>query len=204
MAGCPQPGAAGVKLEAVMEQLQRQQGAKLEMNLQEKHLLQAQLLFAQQAAAARASRPDSLGRANGQMYRAAQHNLSRLDLKVEDPQEAEEMLEPEGGEEEDEEGDEHGPHVQAKKQDLQQVSRFQPYNTSLPAAEPGSAGLKQEERDRSSPAGQTVFASPNGFTDWSYDELFKQVRCLHHCAGAVQRLRAAARRLTCTERAKRR
>lgn len=38
-----------------MEHLQRQQEAKVEVNLQEKHPLQAQFLFAQQAAAARAS-----------------------------------------------------------------------------------------------------------------------------------------------------
>ncbi|XP_037539512.1 AT-rich interactive domain-containing protein 3A [Nematolebias whitei] len=173
LAGCPQPHPAGVKLEAMMEQLQRQQGAKLEMNLQEKHLLQAQLLFAQQAAAARASssRPDPFGRANGQIYQAAQHSLSRLDLKVEDShQEAEEMPEPEEGGEE-EEGDEHGPHLQAKKQELQQVSRFQPY---APAAEPECPALKQEEKERPSPTAPTVFTSPNGFTDWSYEELFKQ------------------------------
>lgn len=38
-----------------MEHLQRQQEAKVDVNLQEKHPLQAQFLFAQQAAAARAS-----------------------------------------------------------------------------------------------------------------------------------------------------
>ncbi|CAG08739.1 unnamed protein product, partial [Tetraodon nigroviridis] len=40
---CPQFGPAGMKLEAVMGHLQRQQESKLEMNLQEKQLLQAQL-----------------------------------------------------------------------------------------------------------------------------------------------------------------
>lgn len=164
-----------------MEQLQRQQGAKLEVNLQEKHLLQTQLLLAQQAAAARASRPDLFQRSNGQMYQAAQHSLSRLDLKVEDPhQEAEEMLEPEEGGEE-EEGHENGPHLQVKKQELQQVSRFQPY---APAAEPECPALKQEEKERPSPTAHTSFTSPNGFTDWSYEELFKQVRsslCVNMC-----------------------
>ncbi|XP_017261124.1 AT-rich interactive domain-containing protein 3A [Kryptolebias marmoratus] len=172
MAGCPQPGSAGVKLEAVMEQLQRQQEAKLEMDLQEKHLLHARLLFAQQAAAARASssRLDSFARADGQP------NPSRRDMKVEvgdSDHEAEEMLEPDDEEEEEEEGgDENGPHLQ--KPEPRQVSRFQPYSTS--AAEPESPTMKQEpeEKNLSSPAGHTAFASPNGFADWSYDELFKQ------------------------------
>ncbi|KAK6317761.1 hypothetical protein J4Q44_G00110520 [Coregonus suidteri] len=42
-----------VRLEAVMEQLQRQQEAKLEMDRQEKHLRQAQKMFAKHVAAAR-------------------------------------------------------------------------------------------------------------------------------------------------------
>ncbi|KAG7231097.1 hypothetical protein INR49_027137 [Caranx melampygus] len=91
---------AGVKLEAVMEQLQRQQEAKLEMNLQEKQLLQAQLLFAQHAATARAAG-------------------ARLN-----------------------------PALFVKQE--------------------------REEKDLSSPVGQHAFTSPNGFTDWGYDEPFKQ------------------------------
>ncbi|KAK7877519.1 hypothetical protein WMY93_031765 [Mugilogobius chulae] len=46
-----QGSPAGLKLEAVMDHLQRQQGAKLEGSLQEKQL---QFLFAQHAAAAAA------------------------------------------------------------------------------------------------------------------------------------------------------
>uniref|UniRef100_A0A4W5MBR4 AT-rich interactive domain-containing protein 3 n=1 Tax=Hucho hucho TaxID=62062 RepID=A0A4W5MBR4_9TELE len=44
---------AGVRLEAVMEQLQRQQEAKLEMDRQEKHLRQAQMMFTKHVAATR-------------------------------------------------------------------------------------------------------------------------------------------------------
>ncbi|XP_052400377.1 AT-rich interactive domain-containing protein 3B-like [Carassius gibelio] len=47
-------GAAGVKLEAVMEQLQRQQQAKLEMERKERHLREAHILYAQQLAAQQA------------------------------------------------------------------------------------------------------------------------------------------------------
>ncbi|KAL2093365.1 hypothetical protein ACEWY4_010677 [Coilia grayii] len=47
-------GGAGVKLEAVMEQLQKQQQAKLEMERKERHLREAQILYAQQMAAQQA------------------------------------------------------------------------------------------------------------------------------------------------------
>nr|XP_046208233.1 AT-rich interactive domain-containing protein 3B-like [Oncorhynchus gorbuscha] len=43
----------GVRLEAVMEQLQRQQEAKLEMDRQEKHLRQAQMMFIKHITATR-------------------------------------------------------------------------------------------------------------------------------------------------------
>ncbi|KAM9496334.1 AT-rich interactive domain-containing protein 3B isoform 1-T1 [Clarias gariepinus] len=44
-------GVAGVKLEAVMEQLQRQQQAKLDMERKERHMSEAHILYAQQLAA---------------------------------------------------------------------------------------------------------------------------------------------------------
>ncbi|MCJ8735994.1 hypothetical protein PDJAM_G00253810 [Pangasius djambal] len=47
----PLSAVAGVKLEAVMEQLQRQQQAKLDMERKERHLSEAQILYAQQLAA---------------------------------------------------------------------------------------------------------------------------------------------------------
>ncbi|XP_051978387.1 AT-rich interactive domain-containing protein 3B-like [Xyrauchen texanus] len=47
--------SAGVKLEAVMEQLQRQQQAKLEMERKERHFREARILYAQQLAAQQAS-----------------------------------------------------------------------------------------------------------------------------------------------------
>lgn len=47
----PFGGVAGVKLEAVMEQLQRQQQAKLDMERKERHLSDAHILYAQQIAA---------------------------------------------------------------------------------------------------------------------------------------------------------
>ncbi|KPP65452.1 hypothetical protein Z043_116130 [Scleropages formosus] len=52
--GYPQGGMAGVKLEAVMEQLQRQQQARLEMERKERHLREAHIIYAQQMAAQQA------------------------------------------------------------------------------------------------------------------------------------------------------
>ncbi|XP_066540572.1 AT-rich interactive domain-containing protein 3B-like [Hoplias malabaricus] len=49
--GFPQGGVAGVKLEAVMEQLQRQQQARLEMERKERRLREAHIMYAQQVAA---------------------------------------------------------------------------------------------------------------------------------------------------------
>ncbi|MEQ2266716.1 hypothetical protein XENORESO_016369 [Xenotaenia resolanae] len=182
--GLQQSIPSGVKLETVMEQLQRHQGAKMEMNMQEKHL-QAQFLLAQQAAAARASdcRPESVlfGKADEQIHRTTQHALRNPLNKTEPKQENEdsdreeqEMLEPEEGDESENEVDE-------KKIRLPLVSRFQPYSTSLPIAmeqmsEPSPSAVKeeQEEKNLSPPAGQTRFTSPNGLADWGYDELFKQ------------------------------
>ncbi|XP_072551949.1 AT-rich interactive domain-containing protein 3B-like [Salminus brasiliensis] len=52
--GYSQGGSAGVKLEAVMEQLQRQQQARLEMERKERRLREAHIMYAQQVAAQQA------------------------------------------------------------------------------------------------------------------------------------------------------
>ncbi|KAM9351497.1 AT-rich interactive domain-containing protein 3B-like [Symphorus nematophorus] len=196
-AGSPQFSHAGVKLEAVMEHLQRQQEAKLEMNLQEKHLLQAQLLFAQHAAAAAAarasgSRLDSalFGKADGQTYQAAQQalnsHLNRIDPDEEDEdsdEEGQEMVEPEENDEMEEDKEEEEEDQQAKKLQLQQVAGlpFPPYSRSHSSAvkqmsesPPSAIKQEQEEKELLSPAGQQAFTSPNSFADWGYDESFKQ------------------------------
>lgn len=193
----PPSGNAAVKLEAMMEHLQRQQEAKLEMNLHEKQLLHAQLLFAQHAAAARASgsRVDSalFGKADGQTYQAAQQalssHLSRTDPDEEDEdsdEEGQEMVEPEENDEAEENNEEEmedGPHQQAQKPQLQQVAGFPfpPYSTPQTSAvkrmsqsPPPAIKQEHEEKELLSPAGQHAFTSPNGFADWGYDEPFKQ------------------------------
>lgn len=208
-AGCSQSCPAGVKLEVVMEHLQKQQEAKLEMSLQEKQLLHAQLLFAQQAAAARASfsRPDSTlfervdGQSNPALQQALNNHLSGVDPEAEEDgnseDEEQEMLtsqenneEEDMGEEEEEE-EENNSHQQAKKPRLQHVSHFpfQPYSTSPSAAgkqtsESPPSGKKQEhmEKNLTSPAGHHAFTSANGFADWGFDESVKRVReKMHIC-----------------------
>ncbi|XP_029009276.1 AT-rich interactive domain-containing protein 3B-like [Betta splendens] len=195
-AGCPQFSPAGVKLEAVMEQLQRQQEAKLEMNLQEKHLLQAQLLFAQHAAAARAagSKLDArlFGRADGPAFpsipKLLGHHLGRMGPGEEDEdsddEEQEEMVENDEVDEEEEEEteEENGIHRQQKKPGLQQVSGFPlpPYPFQPPGVKqmsetsPPEIKQEQEERDLLCSAGQRAFTSSNSFPDWGCDEPLKQ------------------------------
>ncbi|KAM6936775.1 LOW QUALITY PROTEIN: AT-rich interactive domain-containing protein 3B-like [Xenentodon cancila] len=189
LAGCPQSSPAGLKLEAVMEHLQRQQDTKMEMDLQERHLLQAQLLLAEQAAAARASssRSDSalFGKADGHIYQAAQqalsNDLSRIHSKEKyENSDGEEKGIFEDGEEGEE--DDNGPHQQVNKLQVKEVWSFQPYSTPLSAEgeknpESPPSTIKQEPEEKSlsmSPVGQHAFSSPNGFADWGYDEPLKQ------------------------------
>lgn len=173
-----------------MEHLQRQQEGKLELNLQEKQLLQAQLMFAHHAAAAaRASgaRLDTpaFPKADGQTYPAAQPpSNSRLlrhpgdEGEESDEEEEAEAVDPEERNEmeEDEEDEEN-----AKRARLQQVPAFPfpPYPTPQFSALKQTAeasSLKQEHEDEAcSPAGQRGFTSPGDFADWSYDEQLKQV-----------------------------
>ncbi|XP_029379590.1 AT-rich interactive domain-containing protein 3A-like isoform X4 [Echeneis naucrates] len=173
-----------------MEQLQRQQEAKLEMNLQEKQLIQAQLLFAQHAAAVRASGSrfnPQYGKTDGQTYQdALNRSFNRMDPGEDDEgtdEEEREMMENDEVEEEEDEEEENGPQQQAKKPRLQQVPGlpFPPYSTSESTAQkqmsespPSAVKQEREEKELLSPAGQHVFTSPNGFTDWGYDDSFKQ------------------------------
>ncbi|XP_061077075.1 AT-rich interactive domain-containing protein 3B-like [Conger conger] len=124
-----QGGSAGVKLEAVMEQLQRQQQARLEMERKERHMREAHIMYAQQVAAqqailaaARASGSALgsavLGKGLGRMVPGAGHQLrvsnqSSVESEREEEEdrgrgseeedEDEEMMEDDDGSEEDEE-----------------------------------------------------------------------------------------------------
>ncbi|XP_061826300.1 AT-rich interactive domain-containing protein 3B-like [Nerophis lumbriciformis] len=182
-ARCPQSSPAGVKLEALMEHIQRQHESKQDMNFQEKHLLQAQFLFAQHAAVATAraqsgSRPDFFGRADGLSQQAVQHSLNNQPTRA-DAGEEEDDDDDEDSEEEEIPEEESG--QEAKNSGVQQGPGL-PFNAY---AEPQSAAgkssssppvaIKQEpEEEMLSPVGLPPFTSANGFTDWAYDESFKQ------------------------------
>lgn len=188
-----------------MEHLQRQQEAKVDLNLQEKHPLQAQFLFAQQAAAARAS----ASRLNSalmvgpdiQPFPGAHHGFIRHpsggDLEEEDGEESdkdgqEEMVDEEENDEvEDEEdndeeddgglGDEHENNPeQAKRPRFQSAAGFPflPYpapEKHLESSLPPVSKQEQEEKEIESPPGPQAFTSPNGLGDWSFEERYRQV-----------------------------
>lgn len=195
-AGAPQFNPTGVKLEAVMEQLQRQQEAKMGMSLQEQQHLQAQLLFAQHAAAAAAAarasgsrlEPPSFSKTDGQTYQAVQQafnsHLSRTNPDEEEDgnsdEEDQEMENDDLEEDMEEEEEENGPLQLGKKPRLQQDTAFSfpPYSQASAVKKmsesPPAIKQENEEREVLSPASQQAFTSPNSFTDWSFDESFKQ------------------------------
>ncbi|XP_019712831.1 AT-rich interactive domain-containing protein 3B-like [Hippocampus comes] len=188
-ARCPQPSPAGLKLEALMEHLQRQQVAKQDMNLQEKHLLQAQLLFAQHAAtaaAARAPQQDLFSKADGLTQQAMNSHLSRVNTGEE--QDDDDGEDDDDGDSDEEEmgadAEDSEPHKEAKKLRLQPVMG-PPFNScpglqpaagksSPPPPPPVAIKQEQEEKEVLSPVGAPAFMSANGFTDWAYDEPLKQ------------------------------
>lgn len=188
-----------------MEHLQRQQEAKVEMSMQEKHLLQAQLLFAQQAAAAAAarasgSRLDSalLGRADVQPYPAAQPGFNshqsgmdpeedgedsdKDELEMAEAEEHDEVEEDDDDDDDDRDEEENDPQMQAKRPRFQPAAGFPflPYSTAGKQMESPLPAAKQEQEEKEilSPRGQQAFTSPNGFADWGYDEPYRQVSCL--------------------------
>ncbi|XP_053742697.1 AT-rich interactive domain-containing protein 3B-like [Synchiropus splendidus] len=181
------PAPAGVKLDLLMEQLQRQHGGKLDLSLQEKHILQAQFLFAQHAAAARAAGSPLFGKADGQTYHhqaAYTNQQGGMDVDEDDDEESED--EQEAGEqgENDDMGDEEeengAPFQQMKHPQTQQVPGYTMNPYASPLVAPGKqqtppTTIKQEQEEKEmSPAEQPSFTSPNGFADWSFDEQVKQ------------------------------
>lgn len=189
-----------MKLEAVMEHLQRQQQARLEMERKEQRLREAHLLYAQQVAAqhaimaaARASTLANSGKA--QMHGAA---LERSDGVIRgrdsgdddddadaDNDDEEEPMADEGSDEDD---DDNGPvsgleFLRKQTLALQQSAmarQFAGYAASTAAGSrrdnSSPIRVKEEPEDDLSPAGPQTATSPNGQADWGYDEPFKQVR----------------------------
>ncbi|KAL7879168.1 hypothetical protein AOLI_G00101420 [Acnodon oligacanthus] len=198
--GYPQGGMAGVKLEAVMEQLQRQQQARLEMERKERRLREAHIMYAQQVAAQQAilAAARASGMAQGQTRADSERDNKEgrgqdsddedddNDDAADDDDNEEEMMEgDEASEEED--GAVSGLEF-LRKQTLalqQGAARLQGHSfgsyTDTPAPAPGTQSepsppvrVKQEPEDGLSPVGPASAASPNGQADWSYEDNFKQ------------------------------
>ncbi|KAJ8407792.1 hypothetical protein AAFF_G00268360 [Aldrovandia affinis] len=173
-----QSGSAGVKLEAVMEQLQRQQQARLEMERKERHMREAHIMYAQQVAAqqailaaARASGSPLgaaiLGKGFGRGPPGGGHhsrvsNQSSVESEREDEDDRGRVSEEE--EEEMMEDDDGGVKRGVKRT-----------RSAVQRAPSPSVRVKEEPEDEGrSPAGPHLPTSPNGQADWAYDEQFKQ------------------------------
>ncbi|KAI9542090.1 hypothetical protein NQZ68_023673 [Dissostichus eleginoides] len=201
--GFPQSGSSGgMKLEAVMEQLQRQQHARLEMERKERKLREAHIMYAQQVAAQQAilTAARASGAANfmgktlgvpGVMLPPRVSNQSSVDSEREDDEDRggeededddNEMMEGDEGSDE-EEGSASGLEF-LRKQTLalqQNASRIPPrpfgsYSASAPqrSASP-PIRVKQEPDEGLSPAGPQSATSPNGQADWGFDDQFRQL-----------------------------
>uniref|UniRef100_A0A4W5K3M4 AT-rich interactive domain-containing protein 3 n=1 Tax=Hucho hucho TaxID=62062 RepID=A0A4W5K3M4_9TELE len=200
----PQGGTAGgMKLEAVMEQLQRQQQARLEMECKERRLREAHIMYAQQVAAqqailaaARASGAGFMGKAlvggagiprGGPLSRVS--NQSSVDSEREDEEDRgrdsgddEEMMDGDEGSEEEEGGASGLEYLRKQTLALQQGASHLPahpfgsYSTAGPQQVPfPPVRVKQEPDESRSPAGPHSATSPNGQADWnSFDDQFKQ------------------------------
>ncbi|XP_039468940.1 AT-rich interactive domain-containing protein 3B isoform X1 [Oreochromis aureus] len=199
----PSTSAGGMKLEAVMEQLQRQQQARLEMERKERKIREAHIMYAQQVAAqqailaaARASGASFMGKglpggiAGGGLPPRVS-NQSSVDSDREDDEDRgrdsgdedddNEMMEGDEGSDDDE-GSASGLEF-LRKQTLalqQNASRiparpFGSYSALAPqrAASP-PVRVKQEPDEGLSPAGAHSATSPNGQADWGFDDHFRQ------------------------------
>ncbi|XP_067275299.1 AT-rich interactive domain-containing protein 3B [Pseudorasbora parva] len=179
--------AGGLKLEAMMEHLQRQQQARMEMEHKERRLREAHIMYAQQVAAQQAimaaARASGAGFINsGQLSTVS--NQSSLDSEREDEErgrdsDEDEMMEGDEGSEEDDDRPQSGLEFLRKQTlALQHGSLNLPGRPIASFPNPGAATspagrIKQEPEDDLSPVGQPSASSPNGRADWSYDEHLK-------------------------------
>ncbi|KTF88867.1 hypothetical protein cypCar_00045112 [Cyprinus carpio] len=197
LGGFPHSGSAGVKLEQMMEQLQRQQQARLEMEhkerrLREAHIMYAQQLAAQQAvlAAARASGAGFMSKSlgtSGAGHPSLVSNQSSLDSEPEDEEDRRRdsdeddddgMMEGDEGSEEEASGLEF---LRKQTLALQQGAIRRPFGsfsgpgatTDAQRAPSPTVRIKQEPEDDLSPVGRPSASSPNGQADWSYEDHFK-------------------------------
>ncbi|KAM9409805.1 AT-rich interactive domain-containing protein 3B-like [Pholidichthys leucotaenia] len=196
--------SGGMKLEAVMEQLQRQQQARLEMERKEKKIREAHILYAQQVAAqqailaaARASGAHFMGKSlPGGVPSVAMpprvSNQSSVDSDREDDEDRgrdsrdedddNEMMEGDEGSEDDDGSTSSLAFLRKQTLALQQnASRIpaRPFSSFSAAPPPQRTTsppvrVKQEQDEGLSPAGPHSAASPNGQADWGFDDHYRQ------------------------------
>nr|XP_014349303.1 PREDICTED: AT-rich interactive domain-containing protein 3B-like [Latimeria chalumnae] len=186
----------GMKLEAVMEQLQRQHQARFEMESRERkerQIREAQLMYAQQlaaqqailaAAAARASAsqlPSPLARSAPVVAGPARpSDQGSMDSEQEEELFVkEEDLEDEVMERDDHEEEDHQKEAEAGLDFLRKQSAALQAQRPLSApflsqAKPGQPQREEEEEKETVSPGQPSSKSPSGQQDWGYEEQFKQ------------------------------
>ncbi|KAI5611317.1 AT-rich interactive domain-containing protein 3B isoform X1 [Silurus asotus] len=196
----PQGGAAGVKLEAVMEHLQRQQQARLEMERKERRLRDARLMYAQQVAAQHAILAAARASAMGNSGKAQVHGVALErpddiargrdsgdddeDVDADNDDEEEPMADEGSEEDEVDDGPVSGLEFLRKQTLALQQSAMARQFTGYAAASAPAARIqrddvspirvKQEPEGDLSPADPQTAASPTEQADWGYDEHFKQ------------------------------
>lgn len=194
----------GMKLEAVMEQLQRQQQARLEMERKERKLREAHIMYAQQVATQQAILAAT--RASGACFMSKSlaagipgtglppqvSNQSSADSEKDDDDDDRgrdsgdedddnEMMEGDEGSDEDDVSTSGLEFLRTQTLALQQnASRiparpFSSYSASAPQR-PASppVRVKQEPDEGLSPAGTQSATSPNGQAEWGFDDHFRQ------------------------------
>ncbi|KAA0715291.1 AT-rich interactive domain-containing protein 3B [Triplophysa tibetana] len=182
----------GVRLDSMMEQLQRQQHARLEMQhkerlLREAHIMYAQQVAAQQAilAAARASGAGFISAGTsgplGPPLPSQVSDQSSVDSEREDERGRDsgedEMMEGEEDSEEDELPPGALDFLRNQAHVLQRgaggpFGNFADARAAQRAPSPPVRG-KEEPEDELSHAGRPDTSSPNGRSDWSYEQHFK-------------------------------
>lgn len=176
-----------------MEQLQRQQQARLEMEREEQRLREAHVMYVQQVAArqailaaGRASGGPFPGKAAecrqgvGESARPCGEGARDSEGEDEEDEEAMEEEEEEGCEGDAASGGAALEYLREQSLALQKATSRLPAHPCPPYLAPGpqcaaSPPVRVKEESRS-PAGPPSDASPNGQADWSCDEQLKQVR----------------------------
>ncbi|XP_048861492.1 AT-rich interactive domain-containing protein 3B-like isoform X1 [Brienomyrus brachyistius] len=176
-----------------MEQLQRQQQARLEMERKEQRLREAHVMYVQQVAAqqailaaARTSGGLFSGKASECRQGGGESGRScgegARDSEGEDEEDEEAMEDEEGCEEDAASGGTALEYLREQSLALQKATSRLPAHPCPPYLAPGPqcatsppVRVKQEPEEESrSPAGPPSATSPNGQADWSYEEQLKQ------------------------------